>query len=237
MLSNRWAAIPAGARITVSLLREVRMAQDIRNKPYSAHLGHYSTRTATNLETNKNPAGAVSSQQQASSDKMAQDPSPANLQPRQLSHGALVPASTALRRAYAAKTWQPPPLQMSRAFRDSPVGQAWQMAHFQTVLDTLGPKPTPQAISRTRRILASCSRGIPAAEIEAFVHDMCAGTVIFHAYLVRILHLPPRGPRSQDSRENFAKVLCSEFSNMLGSTHKAVQHLFVQTLQQRAHIH
>lgn len=212
------------------------MAQDIRHKPYATHLPHAPAQAPNSASTSTSIQTPANQQARAATDTLTQTKLTPNVQPRQLIHGALVPASSALRRAYAAKIWQPPPLQMSRAFRDSPVGQAWQMAHFQTVLDTLGPKPDPQSISRARRILASCSRGIPAAEIEAFVHDMCAGTVIFHAYLVRLLHLTPQGPLGQNDRQGAAKMLCSEFSNMLGSTHEAVQHLFVQTLQQRAHI-
>lgn len=156
--------------------------------------------------------------------------------PRALGYGMTEPTSPALTRAHISAAWQPAPGSAPSAFRDSPTGQAWQMTHFESVWQLLGPQPASVSISKARSFVAQRSKGVPSAELEAFIYDMSVGVERHQASLVRLINLGVSQGPMVHAYASLAQALCSELERTLSGVHEAVRGLFVQDLRKRAHL-
>lgn len=191
---------------------------------------------AQSLRQAGNQPAAPAAKSRRSQDHFADETPHSAPAPRALSHGMTAPTSPALSRAHISATWQPPPLGAPSTFRDSPTGHAWQMTHFESVWQHLGPSPTPASISKARGFVAQRSKGVPSAELEGFIYDMRIGAECHQAYLVRLVNLSlPQGPMAH-AHAGLAQALCSELERTLSGVHEAVRDLFVQDLRKRAHL-
>jgi hypothetical protein len=163
----------------------------------------------------------------------ASHPSPAL---RHVFRGMVSPTSAGLSRAHTVSAWPTPAAAAPHVFRDSLTGLAWQMTHFDSVLNCLGPTPTQASASQARAWVAARSRGVPAVEVEAYIQDMRLGAEARHAVVMRLIHLggPAQGrPWAHDA---LARALCSEFEQKLAHVHSAVRDLFVRDFKKQAHI-
>jgi hypothetical protein len=155
---------------------------------------------------------------------------------RHVFRGMVATTSVGLSRAHVVSAWPAAPRPAPSTFRDSLTGLAWQMTHFESVLNCLGPSPTPASASAARAWVTARSRGVPAEEVEAYIDDMRIGAEARAAFVMRLLHLGSPSTERPQAPDSLARALGSAFEQALGPVHSAVRDLFVRDFRRQAHI-